>query len=37
VAVKKGNHAVLDLLNQGIKAVQEKGIDQQLKAKWMGP
>jgi polar amino acid transport system substrate-binding protein len=35
VAVKKGNHAVLALLNQGIKAVQEKGIDQQLKAKWM--
>jgi polar amino acid transport system substrate-binding protein len=36
VAVKKGNHAVVELLNQGIQAVQEKGIDQQLQAKWLG-
>ena len=36
VAVKKGNTEVLDLINQGIKAVQEKGIDKELRAKWIG-
>jgi polar amino acid transport system substrate-binding protein len=36
VAVKKGNKEVLDLLNKGIKAVQEKGIDKELHAKWIG-
>jgi polar amino acid transport system substrate-binding protein len=36
VAVKKGNKEVLDLLNKGIKAVQEKGIDKELRAKWIG-
>ncbi len=36
VAVKKGNKEVLDLINKGIKAVQEKGIDKELRAKWMG-
>lgn len=36
VAVKKGNTEVLDLLNKGIKAVQEKGIDKELRAKWIG-
>jgi polar amino acid transport system substrate-binding protein len=36
VAVKKGNKEVLDLLNKGIQAVQKKGIDKQLRAKWIG-
>ena len=36
VAVKKGNSEVLDLLNKGIKAVQAKGIDKELRAKWIG-
>lgn len=36
VAVKKGNKEVLDLINKGIKAVQEKGIDKELRAKWIG-
>lgn len=36
VAVKKGNREVLDLLNKGIEAVQAKGIDRELRAKWMG-
>jgi polar amino acid transport system substrate-binding protein len=35
VAVQKGNHAVLDLINRGIQAVQAKGIDKQLQAKWI--
>jgi polar amino acid transport system substrate-binding protein len=36
VAVKKGNKEVLDLLNKGIAAVQAKGIDKELRKKWMG-
>lgn len=36
VAVKKGNTEVLDLLNKGIKAVEEKGIAKELRAKWIG-
>ena len=36
VAVKKGNKEVLDLINKGIKAVQEKGLDKELRAKWIG-
>jgi polar amino acid transport system substrate-binding protein len=36
VAVKKGNKEVLDLLNKGIKAVQDKGIEKELRGKWMG-
>ncbi|MDC7127106.1 MAG: basic amino acid ABC transporter substrate-binding protein [Spirochaetales bacterium] len=35
VAVKKGNAEVLELINKGIKAVQEKGIDKELEAKWL--
>jgi len=35
-AVKKGNTEVLNLINKGIKAVLEKGIDKQLKTKWLG-
>ncbi len=35
-AVKKGNTKVLDLLNKGIAAVKAKGIDTELKKKWIG-
>jgi polar amino acid transport system substrate-binding protein len=33
--VQKGNRALVDLLNQGIRAVQAKGIDEQLRKKWL--
>lgn len=33
-AVTKGNKELVELINKGIRAVKEKGIDQQLKAKW---
>jgi len=36
VAVKKGNKEVLDLLNKGIKAVQDKGMEKELRSKWIG-
>jgi polar amino acid transport system substrate-binding protein len=36
VAVKQGNKEVLDLLNKGIQAVQKKGIDKELRKKWIG-
>ncbi|ACL02958.1 basic amino acid ABC transporter substrate-binding protein [Desulfatibacillum aliphaticivorans] len=36
IAVKKGNKEVLDLVNKGIAAVKEKGIEKELKAKWIG-
>ncbi|MBG3877016.1 basic amino acid ABC transporter substrate-binding protein [Desulfovibrio oxamicus] len=36
IAVKKGNKEVLDLLNKGIAAVKAKGIDKQLREKWIG-
>lgn len=36
MAVQKGNKAALDLLNKGIEAVQKKGIDAELKKKWIG-
>jgi len=35
VVVKKGNQEVLDLINQGIQAVQAKGIDKDLEEKWL--
>jgi len=35
IVVKKGNTETLDLINKGIKAVQEKGIDKQIEAKWL--
>ena len=35
IVVKKGNKALLDLLNRGIGAVKSKGIDGQLKKKWV--
>ncbi len=34
IAVKKGNKEVLDLINKGIKAVKEKGIEEKLLKKW---
>ncbi len=35
-AVRKGNKQVLDLLNKGIAAVKSKGIEDELRKKWMG-
>jgi polar amino acid transport system substrate-binding protein len=35
IAVKKGSKDLVDLLNKGIKAVQDKGIDKTLRAKWL--
>ncbi|AEH44267.1 extracellular solute-binding protein family 3 [Thermodesulfatator indicus DSM 15286] len=35
IAVRKGNKEVLDLINKGIKAVKEKGIEEQLIKKWI--
>lgn len=34
--VKKGNKEVLDLLNKGVAAVKAKGIEKELKKKWIG-
>ncbi|MEA2115443.1 MAG: basic amino acid ABC transporter substrate-binding protein [Thermodesulfobacteriota bacterium] len=34
--VKKGNKEVLALINKGIEAVKAKGIDKELKKKWIG-
>jgi polar amino acid transport system substrate-binding protein len=36
VAVRKGNKEVLQLINRGIEAVQAKGIDKELRVKWLG-
>ena len=35
IVVKKGNQALLDLINKGIRAVKAKGIDKQLEKKWL--
>ncbi len=35
IAVKKGNKEVLDLINKGIRAVKEKGIEKKLIEKWI--
>lgn len=35
-AVNKGDEKLLDLLNRGIQKVQEKGIDGDLRRKWIG-
>lgn len=35
IVVKKGNRALLDLLNRGIRGVKSKGIEEQLKKKWV--
>lgn len=34
--VKKGNKELLDLINKGIAAVKSKGIEDKLRAKWVG-
>lgn len=34
IAVKKGNQKLLDMINTGIRAVKEKGIDKELHTKW---
>ena len=36
VALNKGNAETLALINKGIAAVKAKGIDQELKKKWIG-
>lgn len=36
IAVQKGDKKTLDLLNKGIAAVKAKGIDKELKKKWIG-
>jgi polar amino acid transport system substrate-binding protein len=36
VAVGKGSAETLDLINKGIRAVKAKGLDQELKKKWIG-
>lgn len=36
VAVKKGSKELIDLLNKGISAVKAKGVDLELKKKWIG-
>jgi polar amino acid transport system substrate-binding protein len=36
VAVKKGDKATLKLVNAGIEAVKAKGVDSELKKKWIG-
>ena len=35
IVVRKDNRKLLDLINRGIKAVQEKGIDKQMEEKWL--
>ena len=35
-AVAKGNAQMIELLNRGIRAVKEKGIEEELRKKWMG-
>lgn len=36
IAVNKGNEDTLEIINKGIKAVKEKGIEDELKTKWFG-
>lgn len=36
IAVRKGNTKVLELVNKGIAAVKAKGLDKELKKKWIG-
>lgn len=35
VAVKKGNSKVLDIINAGLKKVMDKGLDEDVKDKWL--
>jgi polar amino acid transport system substrate-binding protein len=37
IAVRKGNAEVLDLINQGLHAVKEKGIESKIRTKWIKP
>lgn len=37
MAVRKGNAEVLDLINQGLHAVKEKGIESEIRTKWIKP
>jgi len=37
IAVRKGNAEVLDLINQGLHAVKEKGIESEIRTKWIKP
>jgi polar amino acid transport system substrate-binding protein len=36
IAVRKGNSKILELVNKGIAAVKAKGLDKELKEKWIG-
>lgn len=36
IAVKKGDTEVLDLVNKGIQAVKDKGLDKEFQKKWIG-
>jgi polar amino acid transport system substrate-binding protein len=35
IAVNKGNTEILELINNGLKKVKEKGIDKELEIKWL--
>ncbi|MCC7353322.1 MAG: transporter substrate-binding domain-containing protein, partial [Anaerolineae bacterium] len=35
IAVKKGNTTLLNAINKGLKAVQDKGLDKEYETKWM--
>jgi polar amino acid transport system substrate-binding protein len=35
IAVRKGNTEVLDMINQGLQAVREKGIESEIRSKWI--
>ena len=35
IVVKKGNRKILELINNGLRKVQEKGIDKELEIKWL--
>jgi polar amino acid transport system substrate-binding protein len=37
IAVRKGNAEVLDLINQGLQAVKDKGIESEIRTKWIKP
>jgi polar amino acid transport system substrate-binding protein len=37
IAVRKGNALVLDLINQGLQAVKDKGIENEIRTKWIKP
>ncbi len=36
IAVNKGNQEILDLVNKGIQAVKDKGIEEEIKGRWFG-